>query len=77
LGGFTQSTFPPSSGVLHELRAAFDGAGATMLTGATRCINRMKLLRGDTVKMRYRRLDFECTRTKTESSIAISRGADE
>lgn len=47
------------------------------LTGATRCINRMGLLRGDTVKMRYRRLDFECTRTKTESSIAISRGAGE
>jgi hypothetical protein len=47
------------------------------LTGATRCINRMGLLRGDTVKMRYRRLDFECTRTKTESSIAISRGTDE
>ena len=47
------------------------------LTGATRCINRMGLLRGDTVKMRYRRLDFECTRTKTDSSIAISRGTDE
>jgi hypothetical protein len=47
------------------------------LTGATRCINRMGMLRGDTVKMRYRRLDFECTRTKTEASIAISRGTDE
>ena len=47
------------------------------LTGATRCINRMGLLRGDTVRMRYRRLDFECTRTKTEASIAISRGKDE
>jgi hypothetical protein len=47
------------------------------LTGATRCIKRMGLLRGDTVKMRYRRLDFECTRTKTESSIAVSRGTDE
>ena len=47
------------------------------LTGATRCIARMGLLRGDTIKMRYRRLDFECTRTKTEASIAISRGADE
>jgi hypothetical protein len=50
-----------------------DGA----LTGATRCINRMGLLRGDTVKMRYRRLDFECTRAKTEASIAISRAKDE
>ncbi|MGB6397147.1 MAG: hypothetical protein WBF73_15920 [Bradyrhizobium sp.] len=47
------------------------------LTGATRCIKRMGLLRGDTIKMRYRRLDFECARTKTEASIAISRGTDE
>jgi hypothetical protein len=47
------------------------------LTGATRCIARMGLLRGDTIKMRYRRLDFECTRTKTEASIAISRSTDE
>jgi hypothetical protein len=27
--------------------------------------------------MRYRRLDMECTRTKTEAAIAISRGRDE
>ena len=47
------------------------------LTGATRCIRRMGLLRGDNIKMRYRRLDFECSRTKTEASIAISRGTDE
>src|ERR1700730_1507355 len=47
------------------------------LTGTTRCIQRMGLLRGDTIKMRYRRLDFECSRTKTEASIAISRGTDE
>lgn len=47
------------------------------LTGATRCIKRMGLLRGDTVKMRYRRLDFECSRTKTEASIAISRSNNE
>ena len=47
------------------------------LTGTTRCIKRMGLLRGDTVKMRYRRLDMECTRTKTEAAIAISRGKDE
>jgi len=37
----------------------------------------MGLLRGNTVKMRYRRLDFECSRTKTEASIAISRRTDE
>ena len=47
------------------------------MTGATRCIKRMGLLRGDTVKMRYRRLDFECSRTKTEASITITRGTDE
>jgi hypothetical protein len=48
-----------------------------VLTGASRCIKRMGLLRGDTVKMRYRRLDMECTRTRTEAAIAISRGTDE
>ncbi len=48
-----------------------------MLRGATRCIKRMGLLRGDDVKMRYRRLDMRCSRTKTDASIAISRGRDE
>jgi hypothetical protein len=48
-----------------------------VLTGASRCIKRMGLLRGDNVTMRYRRLDMVCTRTKTEASIAISRGKDE
>jgi hypothetical protein len=48
-----------------------------ILAGVTRCINHLGLLRGDTVKMRYRRLDFECVRTRTEASIAISRRTDE
>ena len=48
-----------------------------VLTGATRCIKAMGILRGDDVKMRYRRLDMNCTRTKTEAAIAISRGKDE
>ena len=47
------------------------------LTGASRCIKRMGLLRGDTVKMRFRRLNMECTRTKTEAAISITRGKDE
>ena len=47
------------------------------LTGATRCIKRMGLLRGDKVTMRFRRLDMECARTKTEATIAISRRKDE
>jgi len=46
-------------------------------TGTTRCLTRMGLLRGDTIKMRYRRLNFECTRNKTEASIAITRDRDE
>jgi hypothetical protein len=48
-----------------------------MLSGATRCIKRMGLFRGDDVATRYRRLDMRCTRTKTEASISISRGTDE
>jgi hypothetical protein len=48
-----------------------------MLSGATRCIKRMGLFRGDDVKTRYRRLDMDCTRNKTEATIAISRGNDQ
>jgi len=62
---------PSSCFVLHSRRTS---TGATIMT---RCIKRMGLLRGDTVRMRYRRLDFECTRTKTDASIAISRRTDE
>jgi hypothetical protein len=46
-------------------------------TGASRCLKRMGLLRGDKVNMRYRRLTLECVRTKTDASIAITRGKDE
>ena len=46
-------------------------------TGVTRCLKRMGILRGDKITMRFRRLDMECARTKTEASIAISRGRDE
>ena len=48
-----------------------------MVTGATRCLKRMGLLRGDKVSMRYRRLNMERTRTKADASIAITRGKDE
>ena len=47
------------------------------LTGATRCLKRMGLLRGDKVKMRYRRLNMECTRTKHEAAIVIRRDRDD
>jgi hypothetical protein len=46
------------------------------LRGATRCIKRMGILRGDDIKMRFRRLDMHCTRTKTDATITISRGKD-
>jgi hypothetical protein len=48
-----------------------------MLKGATRCIKRMGIFRGDDVATRYRRLDMNCSRTKTEASISISRGTDQ
>ena len=48
-----------------------------MLKGVTRCVKRMGLLRGDDVTTRYRRLDFRCVRTKTESNITITRGLDQ
>jgi hypothetical protein len=47
------------------------------LKGVTRCIKRMGIFRGDNVKIRFRRLDMVCNRTKTEASIAISRRKDE
>jgi hypothetical protein len=46
-------------------------------TGASRCLKRMGLLRGDKVSMRFRRLSLECQRNKTEAWIAITRGKDE
>ena len=46
-------------------------------TGATRCLKRMGLIRGDKVSMRFRRLNLDCQRNKTEAWIAITRGKDE
>ena len=46
-------------------------------TGSSRCIKRMGILRGDKVSMRFRRLNMECSRTKTEASIVMTRGKDE
>jgi hypothetical protein len=48
-----------------------------MQKGVARCLSQMGIFRGDDVKSRYRRLDMNCSRTKTEISIAISRGRDE
>ena len=46
-------------------------------TGASRCLKRMGLLRGDKVSMRFRRLTLDCQRNKNEAWIAITRGKDE
>jgi hypothetical protein len=48
-----------------------------MLKGATNCVKRTGILRGDDVSIRYRRLDMRCMRTKTESSITITRSTDQ
>jgi hypothetical protein len=47
------------------------------LKGSQRCLGRMGIFRGDDVKLRYRRLDLRCTRSKTNATITISRGKDE
>ena len=48
-----------------------------LLKGVSGCMSRMGIFRGDDVSTRYRRLDMNCTRTKTDASIAISRGTDQ
>jgi hypothetical protein len=48
-----------------------------MQKGVTRCYRRLGLFRGDDVASRYRRLDMRCVRTKTESSITITRSKDQ
>ena len=47
------------------------------MTGTSRCLKRMGILRGDKITMRYQRLDMECTRTKTEAAITVRRGLDQ
>ena len=48
-----------------------------MVKGTTNCVKRTGILRGDDVSIRYRRLDMRCMRTKTESSITITRSTDQ
>lgn len=45
--------------------------------GVSSCMSRMGIFRGDDVSIRYRRLDMNCTRTKADAAIAISRGLDQ
>lgn len=46
-------------------------------TGTARCLKRMGIFRGNTITMRYRRLNLECNRTRTEASITVRRGKNE
>jgi hypothetical protein len=48
-----------------------------LLKGVSGCLSRMGIFRGDDVSIRYRRLDMNCTRTKIDAAIAISRGLDQ
>ena len=48
-----------------------------MLKGVSSCMSRMGIFRGDDVSMRYRRLDMNCTRTRNDAAIAISRSPDQ
>lgn len=48
-----------------------------MERGAKRCFSRLGLFRGDDVTSRYRRLEMRCARTKTESTITITRSKDQ
>lgn len=47
------------------------------MTGTSRCLKRMGILRGSDITMRYRRLNLECVRSRTEASITIRRAAGE
>lgn len=47
------------------------------MTGTSRCLKRMGILRGDKITMRYKRLDMECTRTRKDASIVVRRGLDQ
>lgn len=47
------------------------------VTGTSRCLKRMGILRGSKITLRYKRLDMECNRTKTDASIVVRRGLDQ
>jgi hypothetical protein len=46
-------------------------------TGTSRCLKRMGILRGNKIVLRYKRLDMECDRSKTDASIVVRRGLDQ
>jgi len=47
------------------------------LTGTARCLKRMGILLVNKITLRYKRLDMECDRTKTDASIVVRRGLDQ
>jgi hypothetical protein len=47
------------------------------MTGTSRCLRRMGILRGNKVTLRYKRLDMVCDRTRNEASIVVRRGLDQ
>lgn len=78
---FAKADRKPSAAYLDLIASAaavvFTLPKDDMLKGATRCVKRIGLIHGDDVSIRYRRLDMRCTRTKTESSITISRSLEQ
>ena len=47
------------------------------MTGTSRCLKRMGVLRGNKITLRYKRLDMVCDRTRTDASIVVRRGLDQ
>jgi hypothetical protein len=47
------------------------------MTGTSRCLKRMGILRGNKITLRYKRLNMECDRTRTDASIVVRRGLDQ
>jgi len=47
------------------------------MTGTSRCLKRMGVLRGNKITLRYKRLDMVCDRTKNDASIVVRRGLDQ
>jgi hypothetical protein len=47
------------------------------MTGTSRCLKRLGILRGNKITLRYKRLDMECDRTRKDASIVVRRGLDQ
>ena len=47
------------------------------VTGTSRCLKRMGILRGNKITLRYKRLDMQCDRDKKGASIVVRRGLDQ